>query len=135
MLPLTLHESKTITVAVDLPREDIAISIYPITGEQWHALRDIATGLGVGRAELMRDAITHLLDERDAGVHIPYLAAPRLTQDEKAESRPRALWLMPPLFERLRERCTDDRVSQSEFVLEALRRHLADKDIDITPPI
>lgn len=135
MLPHTLHESKPIAAEVDLPREDIAISIYPITGEQWHALRDVATGLGIGRAELMRDAITHLLDERDNGVPVVYPGAPRLRGDEKQSSTPRALWMRQDLCRRMQERCVEDRVAQSEFILEAFRRYLKSQGIDITPPI
>lgn len=135
MVPHTVNESITThdtTGELDVARSGISVSIYPITKNQWQALADIN---GMERSDLLRESIVHLLDLRDNGEHIAYLAAPRLRPDEKAEIKPRAVWLQPELFERFRERCTDDRVSQSEFVLEALRRYLKHRKIEIAVPI
>jgi metal-responsive CopG/Arc/MetJ family transcriptional regulator len=134
----TLGESITTrdtTSETDVARNGISISIYPILKDQWQALQDAAGTQDMDRSELLREAIVHLLDLRDNGEHIAYLAAPRLTAQEKAEIRPRAVWLQPDLFERFRQRCADDRVSQSEFILEALRRYLADRGITLDTPI
>jgi hypothetical protein len=116
-------------------REGVSVSIYPITREQWEALQTVASGQGGTRADLLREAIGWLLDERDAGVPVTYTAAPRLHGDERAGLTPRIVWLKSPLLERFRDRIAADRVSQSEFVLEALRRYFKDQNIDIDPAI
>ncbi|MGF7213021.1 metal-responsive CopG/Arc/MetJ family transcriptional regulator [Skermanella aerolata] len=138
MVPHTSSESiptGDTTDNFDVARTGISVSIYPITKDQWQALQDAAGAQGMDRSELLREAIAHLLDIRDNGEHIGYLAAPRLRPEEKAEIRPRAVWLQQDLYERLRERCSEDRISQSEFVLEGLRRYLRDRDIDINTAI
>jgi hypothetical protein len=65
---------------VDVLRDDIALSIYPITSAQWQALREAAKKRGGDRPELVRDAINRLLDERDqnGGDRYIYPASPRL---------------------------------------------------------
>ena len=45
------------------------------------------------RSELLREAIVYLLDVRDKGEHIPYLAAPKLRPEEKQKFNTRAVWL------------------------------------------
>ena len=128
-------QTRDTTRDFDVARNGISVSIYPITKDHWQALQDAAGAQGMDRSDLLREAIAHLLDIRDNGEHIGYLAAPRLRPDEKAEIKPRTVWLQPDLYERLRERCSDDRISQSEFVLEALRRYLRDRGIDINPAV
>jgi metal-responsive CopG/Arc/MetJ family transcriptional regulator len=118
-------------------RDDIALSIYPITSAQWQELREAAKKRGGDRSELVRDAINRLLDERDqnGGDRYIYPASPCLRPEEKANINPRSLWLKEPLLGRLRRRCTDDRVHQSEFILHALRRYLEAEGIEIDPPL
>lgn len=116
-------------------RDAVSVSIYPITGEQWLALKEVATDRGETRSDLFREAIGHLLDERDAGIPVTYTAAPRLHPIEKIDTKPRIVWLKSPLSERFRDRCEEDRVSQSEFILEAVRRYLRWQDIETTPSI
>lgn len=129
-------EPSSTTEDDDVLREGIALSIYPITAVQWQALREAAKERGGDRSELVRDAIIRLLDERDrsSGERYVYPASPRLTPVEKADINPRSLWLKEPLIGRLRQRCADDRVHQSEFVLHALRRYLEAEGIEINPP-
>jgi hypothetical protein len=133
----TLNESFMPTHIPDDPevREGDSISVSPITRQQWAALETVASGLGGTRSDLLRDAIGWLLDQRDAGVPVTYTAAPRLHGDERKGLAPRIVWLKSPLLERFRDRCIADRVSQSEFVLEALRRYFKDRKIDIDPAI
>lgn len=138
MVPHTVNESITphvTTSDLEVPRTDICVSIYPITKDQWQCLQDGATAQGMDRSELLREAIVHLMDIRDNGEHVVYPAAPRLLPEEKVGIRPRAVWLQPDVFTRFQERCTTDRVSQSEFCLEALRRYLKDHSIEIDTPI
>src|SRR4051812_50194059 len=75
----------------DVLREGVALSIYPITAAQWQALREAATKRGGDRADLVRDAIIRLLDERDrnGGGRYIYPASPRPTPQEKAGIKPR----------------------------------------------
>jgi hypothetical protein len=116
-------------------RDAVSVSIYPITRHQWEALQTIASARGGTRSDLLRDAIGQLLDERDDDVPVTYTAAPRFHADEKIDLKPRIVWLRTPLAERFRDRCATDRVSQSEFILEGLRRYLKDQNITIDPPI
>jgi Arc/MetJ-type ribon-helix-helix transcriptional regulator len=118
-------------------RDDIGLSIYPITSAQWQALREAAKKRGGDRSELVRDAINRLLDERDrnGGDRYIYPASPRLKPEEKADINPRSLWIKESMLERLRRRCTNDRVHQSEFILHALRRYLEAEGIEIDPPL
>ncbi|GEO42814.1 hypothetical protein SAE02_69620 [Skermanella aerolata] len=116
-------------------REGNSVSVYPITRQQWDALQTVASGRGETRSDLFRDAIGQLLDNRDNGELVTYTAAPRLHPGEKAGTKPRIVWLKPPLSDRFRDRCEVDRISQSEFVLEALRRYLKTEKIAIDPAI
>jgi Arc/MetJ-type ribon-helix-helix transcriptional regulator len=116
-------------------RNSTSVSIYPITRQQWEALQLVASGRGGTRSDLFREAIGQLLEERDNGEVVTYTAAPRLHPDEKAGTKPRIVWLKSPLAEQFRGRCNADRVSQSEFVLEALRRYLKSENITIDPAI
>lgn len=116
-------------------REGVSVSIYPITRQQWDALGEVASGRGQTRADLLREAIGQLLDDRDAGKPVIYAAAPRLLAAEKIDIKPRIVWIKPPMLERFQRRCTDDRVFQSEFILQALRRYLDSEGISIDPPI
>jgi hypothetical protein len=116
-------------------RDGVSVSVYPITRQQWDALQEIASARGGTRSDLFREAIGWLLDERDAGRPVIYTAAPRLHADEKVDIKPRIVWLKSPLWERFRGRCESDRVSQSEFILEALRRYFRSENIAINPPI
>jgi hypothetical protein len=135
--PSESFEPPSTTKDDDVLREGVALSIYPITATQWQALREAATKRGGDRADLVRDAILRLLDERDrnGGERYVYPASPRLTPEEKADINPRSLWIKGSMLERLRQRCTDDRVHQSEFVLHALRRYLETEGIEINPPL
>src|SRR4051812_25143903 len=137
MLQDTFNESIMPTHTTDDQelREGVSVSIYPITRQQWEALQTVAAGLGGTRADLLREAIGWLLDERDAGVPVTYTAAPRPRGDEREGLAPRIVWLKSPLFERFKDRISADRVSQSEFILEALRRYFKDRNIDIDPSI
>src|SRR3954447_25777734 len=133
----TLNESIMPTHTTDDQelRDGVSVSIYPITRQQWDALQTVATQSGGTRADLLRDAIGWMLDERDAGTPVTYTAAPRLQGNERTDLKPRIVWLKSPLFERFKDRISADRVSQSEFILEALRRYFKDRNIDIDPEI
>jgi metal-responsive CopG/Arc/MetJ family transcriptional regulator len=116
-------------------REGLSVSIYPITTRQWEALQEIAESRGETRADLFREAIERLCDDRDAGREVIYRAAVRLDATDKVGIKPRIVWLKSPLSERFLERIEKDRAYKSEFVLEALRRYLATEKIVIDPPI
>jgi hypothetical protein len=116
-------------------RDATSVSIYPITRQQWEALQLVASERGGTRSDLFRGAIGRLLEDRDNGTVVTYTAAPRLHAEEKAGTKPRIVWLKSPLAEQFRGRCHADRVSQSEFVLEALRRYLKSQNITIDPAI
>jgi metal-responsive CopG/Arc/MetJ family transcriptional regulator len=135
MVPHTVNESiptHDTTGETEVARTGISVSIHPITAVQWQALGDIP---GMERSDLLREAIIHLLDLRDKGQHVVYPAAPKLRPEEKVDIKPRAVWLSSELSERFRERCANDRVAQSEFVLEALRQYLKHRDIAIASPL
>jgi Arc/MetJ-type ribon-helix-helix transcriptional regulator len=115
--------------------DSISISIYPILPEQWEALRVVSSARGGNRSDLLREAIGRLLDDRDAGKPVIYKSSQKLSASEKMGMKPRVVWLKQPMGDRFKDRCADDRISQSEFVLEALRRYLKAEGIDIDPPL
>jgi hypothetical protein len=92
---------------------------------------------GIDRSELIRQAIGRWLNVRDQGssTRFIYPAAPRLMPEEKTNINPRAVWLKEPLLGRLRQRCTNDQVHQSEFCLQALRHYLEIEGIEIIPTL
>jgi hypothetical protein len=127
MPPMTIDDSEL--------REGDSISVYPITQQRWDALAAVASARGETRSDIFRNAIGQLLDDRDAGKPITYTAAPRLHAAEKMQTKPRIVWIKSPLLERFRDRCKNDRVAVSEFILEALKRYLKAENIDIDPAI
>lgn len=100
-----------------------SVSFTSIPAKAFDQFKDIARARGLFPRDLFSEALRRLLQDRQAGTEVTYLAS------RKGGVR-RSLWLEDDLVEAMDAAAEADNVSKTEFFLTALRRFAEREGID-----